>query len=145
MDPGRTGICSSRPTPAQRSLLEDCASIVNGIVESVVPGTTAKALGRKGYEVSRKVGYFDGPPAHVFPLLGHGLGVSVPPLVIPFGDVDGGELGWTTLEEPIQPGMVLGVEAFLAREGVGLAGFERNLIVTGTGAELLEKTPMLFW
>jgi len=126
-------------------LLEDCASIVNGIVESVVPGTTAKALGRKGYELSRKVGYFDGPPAHVFPLLGHGLGVSVPPLVIPFGDVDGGELGWTTLEEPIQPGMVLGVEAFLAREGVGLAGFERNLIVTGTGAELLEKTPMLFW
>jgi hypothetical protein len=41
--------------------------------------------------------------------------------------------------------MVLGVEAFLAREGVGLAGFERNVIVTDTGVEILEKTPMLFW
>lgn len=145
MDPGRTGICSARPTPAQRSLLEDCASIVNGMLESVVPGISARALGRKGWELSQKVGYFDGPPAHVFPLLGHGLGASVPPLIIPFGDVEGGELGFKALEEPIQPGMVLGIEAFLAREGVGLAGFERNLIVTDTGVELLEKTPMLFW
>ena len=145
MDPGRTGICSARPTPAQRSLLEDCASIVNGMLESVVPGISARALGRKGWELSQKVGYFDGPPAHVFPLLGHGLGASVPPLIIPFGDAEGGELGWKAFEEPIQPGMVLGVEAFLAREGVGLAGFERNLIVTDTGVELLEKTPMLFW
>ena len=145
MDPGRTGICSARPTPAQKSLLEDCASIVNGILESVVPGVSARALGRKGWELSKKVGYFDGPPGHVFPLLGHGLGASVPPLIIPFGDVEGGELGWTALEEPIRPGMVLGIEAFLAREGVGLAGFERNLIVTDAGVELLEKTPMLFW
>jgi hypothetical protein len=41
--------------------------------------------------------------------------------------------------------MVLGIEAFLAREGVGVAGFEHNLIVTDSGVELLEKTPMLFW
>lgn len=45
----------------------------------------------------------------------------------------------------IQAGMVLGVEAFLNRTGVGHAGFERNLIVTDSGAELLEKTLMLFW
>src|SRR5580698_661276 len=145
MDPGRTGVCSARPTPAQRSLLEDCASIVSGMLESVVPGVSARAVGRKGWELSQQVGYSDGPPGHVFPLLGHGLGVSVPPLIIPFGDVEGGELGWTALEAPIQAGMVLGVEAFLAREGVGRAGFERNVIVTDTGVELLEKTPMLFW
>jgi Xaa-Pro aminopeptidase len=80
-----------------------------------------------------------------FPILGHHLGASIPPMLIPFGDVEGGELGWKSLEDPLQPGMVLGIEAFLAREGVGAAGFEHNLIVTESGVELLEKTPMLFW
>jgi hypothetical protein len=28
---------------------------------------------------------------------------------------------------------------------VGVAAFENNIIVTDTGPELLEKTPMLFW
>ena len=145
MDPGRTGICASHPTPAQRSLIEDCAQIVNGMVHAVVPGTTARAVGRKGKELSRSVGYFDFPPPISFPLLGHHLGVSVPPLLVPFGDVEAGELGYRSIEEPIQPGMVLGIEAFLARDGVGVAGFERNIIVTDSGAEVLDNTPMLFW
>jgi Xaa-Pro dipeptidase len=81
----------------------------------------------------------------VFPLLGHGLGMSVPPFLIPLGDVEGGDRGWKSLNEPIKPGMVLGVEAFLNRTGVGHVGFERNLIVTESGVEVLEKTPMLFW
>ena len=145
MDPGRTGICANRPTPAQRSLVEDCAQIVNGMVAAVAPGSTARALGRIGEELSRRVGYFDFPPPISFPILGHHLGVSVPPLLIPFGDVETAALGYRSIEEPLQPGMVLGIEAFLAREGVGVAGFERNLIVTASGAELLDNTPMLFW
>jgi hypothetical protein len=28
---------------------------------------------------------------------------------------------------------------------VGAVGFENNFIVTDTGAEVLDKTPMLFW
>jgi Xaa-Pro dipeptidase len=145
MDPGRTGVCANRPTHAQRSLVEDCAQIVNGMVDVVVPGTTARALGRKGEELSRRVGYFDFPPPISFPILGHHLGVSVPPLLIPFGDVEAGELGYQSIEEPLKAGMVLGIEAFLAREGVGVAGFERNIIVTDSGAEVLDKTPMFFW
>ena len=145
MDPGRTGVCANRPTPAQRSLVEDCAQIVTGMVDAVVPGTTARALGRKGEELSRGVGYFDFPPPISFPILGHHLGVSVPPLLIPFGDVEAGELGYRSIGEPLKPGMVLGIEAFLAREGVGVAGFERNIIVTDSGAEVLDRTPMFFW
>jgi Xaa-Pro dipeptidase len=145
MDPGRTGICVNRPTPAQKSLLEDCAQIVNGMLDSVVPGATARAIGRKGEELSREVGYFDFPPPITFPVLGHHLGASIPPLLIPFGDVEDGALGFKSMEDPLQAGMVLGVEAFLAREGVGVAGFERNLIVTESGVELLETTPMLSW
>jgi Xaa-Pro aminopeptidase len=41
--------------------------------------------------------------------------------------------------------MVLAVEAFLTHPGVGTSGFENNFIVTDTGAELLDRTPMLFW
>jgi Xaa-Pro dipeptidase len=145
MDPGRTGICGNRPTPEQQALLENCAQIVNGMVESVVPGTTARDIGRKGEELSRNVGYFDDPVPGLFPLLGHSLGATVPSLIIPFGDVDAGERGFKGFTEPIQAGMVLGVEAFLHRTGVGVAGFERNLIVTDSGAEILENTPMLFW
>ena len=43
------------------------------------------------------------------------------------------------------PGMILTTEAFLSRPGVGNAGFENNFIVTETGAELLDKSPMLYW
>jgi len=77
--------------------------------------------------------------------LGHSLGASVPALLIPFGDVEGGDRGYKSISGPIQPGMVLGVEAFLHRPGVGQVGYERNLIVTDSGAELLDKTPMIFW
>jgi hypothetical protein len=35
--------------------------------------------------------------------------------------------------------------AFQRRPGVGAVGFENNFIVTDTGAEVLDKTPMLFW
>lgn len=145
MDPGRTGICANRPTPAQRSLLEDCAQIVTGMVDAVAPGATARAIGRKGEELSRRVGYFDFPPPISFPILGHHLGVSVPPLLIPFGDVEAGELGYRSIEDALKPGMVLGIEAFLAREGVGVAGFERNIVVTDSGTEVLDGAPMFFW
>jgi len=104
----------NRPSRAQKSLLEDCVQIIDGMLESVVPGATARAIGRKGEDLSRKVGYFDFPPPNTFPLFGHHLGATIPPMIIPFGDVAGGELGWKSLEDPLQPGMVLGIEAFLA-------------------------------
>jgi hypothetical protein len=39
--------------------------------------------------------------------------------------------------------MVISIEVFLSRRGVGHAGFENNVIVTRDGAELLSRTPML--
>lgn len=81
MDPGRSGICGNKPSSAKRSLIEDCAQVVNGLVDAVVPGATARDIGRRGEELLRKVGYFDDQATRVFPLLGHGLGVSVPPFL----------------------------------------------------------------
>ena len=40
--------------------------------------------------------------------------------------------------------MVLGVEAFVQRKGVGSAGFEQNAIVGADGLELLTTTPILY-
>ena len=44
-----------------------------------------------------------------------------------------------------EAGMAPGVEAAHAREGVGGAGFEQNIIVTPDGAELITNTPMRWW
>jgi Xaa-Pro aminopeptidase len=143
-DPGRTGICGNRPTPEQRSLLEDCAKIVDGLVAAIKPGTTARAVGAKGAEIARQVGYFESPPGTI-PLFGHGLGTSFPPFIIPVGDVEGAGMDYKSLDESIKPGMVLAAEAFLARPGLGTAGYENNFIVSETGVELLDRTPMIFW
>ena len=40
--------------------------------------------------------------------------------------------------------MLIGVEAFLARKGVGNAGFEQNYLVTADELELITTTPMLW-
>jgi Xaa-Pro aminopeptidase len=48
-----------------------------------------------------------------------------------------------TGDELLEDGMVLGIEAFLSRDGVGAAGFEQKVIVGPEGAEVLIETPML--
>jgi Xaa-Pro aminopeptidase len=53
--------------------------------------------------------------------------------------------GYRRLSERMTSGMILTTEAFLSRPGVGNAGFENNFIVTATGVEVLDKTPMLYW
>jgi Xaa-Pro aminopeptidase len=40
--------------------------------------------------------------------------------------------------------MVVSIEVFFSRDGVGQAGFENNVIVTRDGSELLSRVPMLF-
>ena len=42
-----------------------------------------------------------------------------------------------------EEGMLIGVEAFPARSGVGNAGFEQNHLVTVDGLELVTKTPLI--
>jgi len=47
--------------------------------------------------------------------------------------------------ERLEENMVLGVEVFLGKPGVGSAGFEQNFIVRTGGNELLTTTPMTWW
>ena len=76
---------------------------------------------------------------------GHGLATSFPGYVLTIGDEDIGLFGYRRLSERLTPGMILTSEAFLSRPGVGNAGVENNFIVTETGVELLDKSPMLYW
>jgi Xaa-Pro dipeptidase len=73
------------------------------------------------------------------------IAASFPLFVFPMGDTDIGPFGYKRMKGPLKPGMVLAAEAFQSRPGVGAVGFENNFIVTDTGAEVLDKTPMLFW
>ena len=148
LDPGRTAVCGKRPTSAQRALIENCASYVEAMVKAIEPGITAKEVGVRWADIERKKGYFgetraDGSrDGHAF---GHGLATGFPGYVLPVGDREIGPFGYKRLSGPLKPGMVLAAEAFLSHTGVGTAGFEQNFIVTDTGAEVLDKTRMLFW
>ena len=75
--------------------------------------------------------------AEKFPLYGHGIGLFFEKPYIS-----------TTMGEPgdvFEENMAFGVEAFLARTGVGSAGFEQNILVAAEGVELLTTSPMYSW
>ena len=48
-------------------------------------------------------------------------------------------------EDRFRANMVIGVEAFVSRSGVGSAGLEQNFIVHEERHEILTKTPMIWW
>jgi Xaa-Pro dipeptidase len=148
MDPGRSSVCGARPTAAQRSLVEDCAKYTDEMMRAIKPDATPAEVGIRWAEIEKKEGYFSGGnpesgnSGHAF---GHGLATSFPGYTLTMGAEDIGLFGYRRLSERMTPGMILTTEAFLSRPGVGDAGFENNFIVTETGAELLDKSPMLYW
>ena len=143
LDPGRSAICGNKPSPEQRALLEGAVEVVDALVAAMKPGVTPRELGILGANIARKHGYFDHPQVNV-PLLGHGLGTNFVPCVIPIGEGEVDATGRLRYDEPLQSGMVMAAEIFLTHPGVGTAGFEQNVIINGTGAELLTNTPMMF-
>jgi Xaa-Pro aminopeptidase len=72
-----------------------------------------------------------------WPLYGHGNGLffEAPTISICVGN---------DADFVLRENMVISIEVFFSRAGVGHAGFENNVIVTATGSELLSRTPMLF-
>ena len=142
LDPGRTAICGNRPTSEQKAVIEAAVEIVDRIVEAAVPGKTLREVGIAGAEFAKTVSTSE--YELMSDLFGHGLSTNFLPQTIPVGDA---EVPWDlpTNERPIEAGMVLASEAFLTHPGVGMAAFEKNFIVTETGNELLDRTPMLFW
>lgn len=136
MDPGRTAVCGNKPTKEQRALIEDCARIVEGIIEAMKPGVRVSDLARVGDRLQQKVGGADQVTVTQWPLYGHRMGLFWDSWIGP--DI-------TDEDDVFEAETVCSSETFLIRKGVGFAGFEQNLIVTESGAEILTKTPMLWW
>jgi len=138
LDPGRTTVVGGKPSNSQRDLIEYCASIVNAVVDAIKPGVKVVDTARIGEKMTKDYGSSADQASVKWPLFGHGVGQ--------FWEEPWISESMTNKKDRVyEEGMVLGVEAFLGKEGVGSAGFEQNLIVTKTGTEILSKTPMLFW
>jgi Xaa-Pro aminopeptidase len=138
LDPGRTTVRGLKPTDGQRELVERCAGIVDAVIDAIAPGVAVRDVIAVGDRKTEEAGGSKDQAGEMWPIYGHGVGQ--------FWEQPW--LGPDCLDDRVptfQKDMVLGVEAFLAYDGVGSAGFEQNLIVTDTGTELLTTTPMIFW
>lgn len=138
IDPGRTAVCGgSRATNAQKHLVESCVGLVDKLIARIKPGVTMGEVGALGDRLVEEFGGVKDQAAEKWPHYGHGIGLffEKPYISTVMGTED------ATFEE----GMAMGVEAFLTTPGVGSAGFEQNVIVTATGAELITPAPSVFW
>ena len=137
LDPGRTAVVGRRPSNAQKELVETTASIVEQVIAAIRPGVRVMETARLGDRLTAEAGGEKDQAAEKFPLFGHGVGLffEKPVVSVSMGDE----------KDVYEPGMVMGIEAFFARKGVGSAGFEQNVIVTDEGTELLTASPMLWW
>jgi Xaa-Pro dipeptidase len=135
-DPGRTVVVGAPMTAAQRELIHTCAALCETLLAAIRPGMPVLELARIGDRRIAEVGGEKDQAAEKFPLYGHGLGLffEKPYISTLMGDP----------EDLFLEGMVVGVEVFLGRHGVGSAGFEQNAIITHAGAEVITTTPMLW-
>lgn len=136
IDPGRTTV-RGRPTNSQKEMIETCGGIVEKCIAAIRPGVEVQEVARLGERLFEEAGGEKDQAAEKFPLYGHGIGLFFEKPYIS-----------TTMGEPgdvFEENMAFGVEAFLARTGVGSAGFEQNILVAAEGVELLTTSPMYSW
>ena len=136
LGPGRTVVCGAAPTADQRALLSATAGAVDAIVATIRSGITVRELVQVG---DRHVQAFGGEPSGLtrqWPVFGHGNGLffEAPTISTRVGN---------DADFVLRANMVISIEVFLSRAGVGEAGFENNVIVTENGTELLSGSPML--
>jgi Xaa-Pro aminopeptidase len=137
LGPGRTVVCGAHPSPPQRALLEANAEAVSTVLAAVRAGVKVHELVAIG---DRLTAQFGGEPSDLtreWPVYGHGNGLffEAPSISVRVGP---------DAEFVLRENMVISVEMFFARDGVGQAGFENSVIVTRDGSELLITSPMLF-
>lgn len=135
LDPGRTAVAGGPPDREQSVLIEATIGIVEAIAAHIRPGVSFKQAAALGDRMVEDFQPDADPAAKKFPFFGHphGLYFEGPPYISTVLDHQN-----AVFEE----GMLIGVEAFLARKGVGNAGFEQNYLVGAQGLELVTDTPM---
>lgn len=136
LDPGRTTVCGKKPSPEQKRLVEGAAAVVDGIIAAMKPGVKVHDLAKVGDQLMAKHGAETKGAAAQWPLYGHRQGMFWDSWI-------GNEI--TEPDDVFEADTACSSETFLVHEGVGLAGFEQNVIITAKGVEILTKTPMLWW
>ena len=137
LDPGRTAVAGNKPTGEQKHLLDSCVNIIETIADAIKPGLSYREAAEIGDRLVSEFGPDADPAAEKFPFFGHphGLYFEGPPYIS------------TVLEHKdavFEAGMLIGLEAFLARDGIGNVGFEQNYLVNADGLELITTTPMIW-
>jgi Xaa-Pro dipeptidase len=137
LGPGRTVVCANRPTPAQRDLLSANAEAVSTVIAAVRAGVKVHELVAIGDRLTEQFGGQPSDLAREWPVYGHGNGLffEAPSISVRAGP---------DAQFELRENMVISVEMFFARAGVGQAGFENSVIVTREGSEPLITSPMLF-
>lgn len=131
-DTVRTTVVGGDPSPDQQRLIEAPIACINHLLGGIRAGVRCSEVARHGMAWLIDHGFADqwptgenghspGEPVNHFdmwPYFGHGIGLGIEP-------------PWLTLENDtvLEPNMVLAVEVYLALPGVGLAGFEENIVV----------------
>jgi Xaa-Pro dipeptidase len=138
LDPYRSSVVGAKPTDEQRALVEGNARIVDETIARIAHGVSVLEVARAADALTTELsGGVTDQGGQMWPIAGHGIGLfwEFPWIGPDLVDED----------EVFEAGMVLGIEGFLAHEGVGNTSFEQNVIVTETGTELIISTPMIFW
>ncbi len=135
MDIGRVTTVGE-PSSEALAVMEAAAEMHAAMLSTVRAGAPIDAVARAGVDVVRARGledwtYRGGPPGYA----GHGIGcwLDEPPM-LKLGD-----------EGPLENGMVLILEARLARPGHGGAHITEPILVTRGGAERLGSVPIVTW
>jgi Xaa-Pro aminopeptidase len=137
LGPGRTAVCGGKPSAAQRQLLEANANAVERVIGVVRAGAKVRDLVAVGDNATAAYGGSINPLVREWPVYGHGNGLffEAPTISTRIGpDAD----------FVLRENMVISIEMFFSREGVGTAGFENCVIVTRDGTERLSHTPTYF-
>jgi Xaa-Pro dipeptidase len=137
LDPARTAVAGGRPTPEQRRLVEACADIVSAVMDVSRPGVSLLDAAALGDRMTEEFGGDADPLTTTFPFFGHGVGL--------FFELPRIGTTLSSKDDVFKAGMVFGVEAFLAKDGVGSAAVEQNFIIHADRNELLTTSPVLWW
>ena len=151
MDPGRTTV-KGKPSEGQKDLVETTAGVVDALVAAIKPGKKILDVVAVG---DKLVEDFDGDVSEMgkkWQIFGHGNGLffegpSFPSLaaIRRYEPHRLDEVVEALANETLEENMVMGVEVFLGRDGVGQSGFETNIVITAEGAEVITPTPMIWW
>ncbi len=137
LDPGRTAVAGGRPSSAQKDLINNCITIVDGVIDAIRPGARVHDVARIGDGLSARFQEGDSQMNAQWPLYGHGTGLYWEHPYI--------GTAMSHADDTIEAGMVLGIEAFLHVEGVGTAAHEQNLIVHADRNEIITTSVERWW